>query len=202
MSSGAITINGSRARNGSPAAAIASGIVFCPEDRKLEGLIQGRSVTENIAISARRHFSPFGLLRLAREAELADRMIDRLGIRTPSRRQQVENLSGGNQQKVVLARWLAEQGTKVLIVDEPTRGIDVGAKREIYEVLYALAREGMAIVMVSSDLPEVMGVSDRILVMREGVISAEFSRAAFGETDILTAALPARTQSSPRLSDA
>jgi L-arabinose transport system ATP-binding protein len=120
----------------------------------------------------------------------ARQYIDRLNIRTPSSRQEIRLLSGGNQQKAVLARWLAEQNMRVLIIDEPTRGIDVGAKNEVYSVLYELAERGMAIVMVSSELPEVMGVADRILVMRQGRIVGELSRAEASEAKILELALP------------
>ena len=116
-------------------------------------------------------------------------------VRTPSRKQDIGQLSGGNQQKVILGRWLSEQNVKVLMIDEPTRGIDVGAKAEIYEILYGLAESGMAIVVVSSELPEVMGISDRILVMCEGRIAASVDRPGFDERTILAAALPDRTAS-------
>jgi L-arabinose transport system ATP-binding protein len=168
-------------------------MVLCPEDRKLDGIIQERSIEENIAISSRRHFSPFGILSLGKEGALADQFIAKLRIRTPSRRQDIINLSGGNQQKVILGRWLSEQGIKVLVIDEPTRGIDVGAKSEIYEILYDLAAGGMAIVMISSELPEVMGVSDRIIVMCGGRVAATVERKDFNEHRILTAALPDKT---------
>jgi L-arabinose transport system ATP-binding protein len=153
--------------------------------------VQGRSVEENIVISTRRHFSPFGLINRAREASVADGFIEKLRVRTPNRRQDIANLSGGNQQKTILARWLAEPEVKVLLFDEPTRGIDVGAKAEIYAILYDLAEKGLAVGIVSSELPEVMGICDRILVMREGRIVAAFERAAFDEHAILAAALPA-----------
>jgi L-arabinose transport system ATP-binding protein len=177
-----------------PKGAIGLGLVMCPEDRKAEGIIQGRSVAENIVISARRHFSPLGLINPAREAGLAEQFIERLRVRTPDRRQDIVNLSGGNQQKTILARWLAEPALKVLLVDEPTRGIDVGAKAEIYAILYDLAEKGLAVGVVSSELPEVMGICDRILVMREGRIVASFARDRFDEHAILAAALPADTQ--------
>lgn len=172
-------------------ASIRSGIALCPEDRKEEGIIACRSVAENINISCRRHYRRLGLFTNdGKEAENARQYIDRLKIRTPSARQEIRLLSGGNQQKAVLARWLAEQNMRVLIVDEPTRGIDVGAKHEIYSVLYELAERGMAIVMVSSELPEVMGVADRILVMRQGRLVGELSRAEASEAKILELALP------------
>jgi len=175
-----------------PAASIEAGVVMCPEDRKADGIMQGRSVAENIVISARRHFSPWGVLDTRREAAAAERFIAQLRVRTPSRRQDIVNLSGGNQQKTILARWLAEPALNVLLVDEPTRGIDVGAKSEIYAILYELAERGLAIGIVSSELPEVMGICDRLMVMREGRIAAEFERGQFDEQAILAAALPDR----------
>ena len=187
---GNVAIDGIAVSANNPRASINAGMVLCPEDRKFDGIIQGRSIEENIAISSRRHFSPLGILRLAKEGELAERFIAKLRIRTPSRRQDIINLSGGNQQKVILGRWLSEQGVKVLVVDEPTRGIDVGAKSEIYDLLYELAAGGMAIVVISSELPEVMGVSDRIMVMCGGRVAANVARADFNEHQILTAALP------------
>ncbi|PLU80555.1 L-arabinose ABC transporter ATP-binding protein AraG, partial [Sinorhizobium medicae] len=177
-------------RADSPPHSIRAGIVLCPEDRKFDGIVHGRSIEENMAISSRRHFSRFGILDRGKEAELAERFIARLRVRTPSRHQDIVNLSGGNQQKVILGRWLSEEGVKVLLIDEPTRGIDVGAKSEIYEILYELAAQGMAIVVISSELPEVMGIADRILVMCEGRIAAEIAREDFDEHRILTAALP------------
>ncbi len=171
--------------------AIRAGIALCPEDRKEEGIIACRSVAENINISCRRHYRRLGLFTNdGKEAATARRYIDRLKIRTPSSRQEIRLLSGGNQQKAVLARWLAEENMRVLIIDEPTRGIDVGAKNEIYNVLYELADRGMAIVMVSSELPEVMGVADRILVMRQGRIVGELERSEASEAAILALALP------------
>ena len=190
---GSIVIDGQAITATDPHGCIRQGLVLCSEDRKHDGIIQGRSVGENINISSRRHFSRHGILNRPHEAEVADSFIQKLRIRTPSRMQDVVNLSGGNQQKVILSRWLSEQGIKVLLVDEPTRGIDVGAKAEIYELLYQLAEAGMAIVVVSSELPEVMGVCDRLLVMCGGRISAEFDRPAFSERKILDAALPDET---------
>ncbi|WP_077965554.1 L-arabinose ABC transporter ATP-binding protein AraG [Ensifer adhaerens] len=187
---GTVTIDGTIVPADNPPQSIRAGMVLCPEDRKFDGIVQGRSIEENMAISSRRHFSPFGILDLKKEAELADRFIAKLRVRTPSRRQDIINLSGGNQQKVILGRWLSEQGVKVLIIDEPTRGIDVGAKSEIYEILYELAGQGMAIVVISSELPEVMGITDRILVMCQGRIAADIARADFDERRILAAALP------------
>jgi len=189
---GKVSIDGEETPLGDPRKSIRNGIVLCPEDRKFDGIVQGRSVAENITISSSRHYSPGGLLNFRKEAETAENFIKSMRIRTPSRRQDIVNLSGGNQQKVILARWLSEPDVKVLIVDEPTRGIDVGAKAEIYETLYQLAEKGLAIVVVSSELPEVMGISDRVIVMCEGHIRAEFTRADFSERKLLAAALPDR----------
>ena len=187
---GTVTIDGVTVSPSNPKAAINAGMVLCPEDRKFDGVIQGRSIEENVTISSRRHFSPFGILSPKKEASVADLFIAKLKVRTPSRKQDIINLSGGNQQKVILGRWLSEQGIKVLVIDEPTRGIDVGAKSEIYEILYELAAGGMAIVVISSELPEVMGISDRIMVMCQGRVAADVVRADFDERRILTAALP------------
>ncbi|TPI71447.1 L-arabinose ABC transporter ATP-binding protein AraG [Mesorhizobium sp. B3-1-3] len=189
-SGGTIAVDGKVIAAASPHDAIRAGIVLCSEDRKHDGIIQGRSIEENINISSRRHHTRFGVLSRASEIATAETFIKKLKVRTPSRRQDIVNLSGGNQQKVILGRWLSEQGIRVLIVDEPTRGIDVGAKSEIYELLYQLAEDGMAIVVVSSELPEVMGICDRILVMCGGRISAELTRGQFAERAILAAALP------------
>ncbi|WP_323121500.1 L-arabinose ABC transporter ATP-binding protein AraG [Burkholderia alba] len=174
--------------------AIRHGIVLCPEDRKEEGIIAIATVSENINISCRRHSLRAGMfLDRKREAATADRFIQLLKIKTPSRRQKIRFLSGGNQQKAILSRWLAEPDLKVVILDEPTRGIDVGAKHEIYNVIYQLAERGCAIVMVSSELPEVLGVSDRIVVMREGRIAGELNRAQANEQAVLNLALPQGT---------
>ncbi|MER9918767.1 MULTISPECIES: L-arabinose ABC transporter ATP-binding protein AraG [unclassified Mesorhizobium] len=189
-SGGTISVDGKVVHATDPHDAIRAGIVLCSEDRKHDGIIQGRSIEENINISSRRHHTRFGILNRASEIATAETFIKKLKVRTPSRKQDIINLSGGNQQKVILGRWLSEQGVRVLIVDEPTRGIDVGAKAEIYELLYQLAEDGMAIVVVSSELPEVMGICDRILVMCGGRISAELARDQFAEKAILAAALP------------
>ena len=189
-SQGTVSVDDVEVVADSPPHAIRGGIVLCPEDRKFDGIVQGRSIEENMAISSRRHFSPFGILQPKKEAELAEQFIAKLRVRTPSRKQDIVNLSGGNQQKVILGRWLSEQGVKVLIIDEPTRGIDVGAKSEIYEILYELAAQGMAIVVVSSELPEVMGITDRIVVMCQGRVAADIERDDFDERRILAAALP------------
>jgi L-arabinose transport system ATP-binding protein len=190
-SGGEVVLDGAIVRPGSPSSAIAAGIVLCPEDRKEQGILAQSSVAENINISCRRHGLLGGLfLRHAREAALADTFIQRLRIKTPSREQEIRLLSGGNQQKVILARWLAEPGLKVLILDEPTRGIDVGAKNEIYRIIHEVAERGCCVVVVSSELPEVLGIADRLIVMRDGRISGELMRARASETEALRLALP------------
>jgi L-arabinose transport system ATP-binding protein len=174
-------------------ASIAAGMVFCPEDRKEEGIVGVRSVSENINLSTRRHDRIAGfLVNDSKEAATADHFIERLQIKTPSRHQEIRLLSGGNQQKAILARWLAEPELKVLIIDEPTRGVDVGAKHEIYGVLYELARKGCSIVMVSSELPEVLGVADRVLVMCDGKMTGEVRHGTADEGTLLNMALPVR----------
>lgn len=188
--SGTITLDGTTVKAADPHQMIRAGLVLCTEDRKHDGIVQGRSIAENINISSRRHHARFGVLNSSQEIKTAENFIQKLRVRTPSRHQDIGNLSGGNQQKVILGRWLSEEGIRVLIIDEPTRGIDVGAKSEIYDLLYQLAEEGMAIVVVSSELPEVMGICDRLLVMCEGRIRAEINRDEFSEQLILAAALP------------
>ena len=195
LRAGTVSVDGTVLVAHAPRRSITLGAVFCPEDRKADGIVQGQSVAENIVISTRRNFSPFGLISPAKEKAVAEEFVARLRVKTPSVRQDIVNLSGGNQQKTILARWLAEPALKVLLVDEPTRGIDVGAKAEIYAILYDLAAKGIAIGVVSSDLPEVMGICDRILVMRQGRIDAQFMRADFDEHRILAAALPAEPES-------
>ncbi len=173
-----------------PRDAIRAGLMFCPEDRKREGIVPIRSVQENLNLSARRHHTHFGfVINGAWEARNVREHIDRLAIRTPSPRQLVMNLSGGNQQKVILARWLSEY-VRVLLLDEPTRGIDVGAKSEIYALMYELARQGIGIVMVSSEMPEVLGVADRLMVMRQGKVSGVLSREDATSERVLELALP------------
>ncbi|MFQ3587927.1 MAG: L-arabinose ABC transporter ATP-binding protein AraG [Fimbriimonadaceae bacterium] len=185
-----VSVFGEAVRLKSPADAIAAGIVLCPEDRQHEALIPIQDVAENINLSARRRFAnSFGFRDLRRERANALAQIDRLRIRPPDPGRPVDRLSGGNQQKVVLARWLSEE-VRVLLLDEPTRGIDVGAKREIYEIVFGLAERGIAVLLVSSELPEVVGICDRVLVMRDATIAREFSRSEATPESVLAAALP------------
>jgi ABC-type sugar transport system ATPase subunit len=176
-SGGEILIDGSPVPTGRVGVSIAAGIAFITEDRKAQGLVLGMTVRENVTLAHLSDFvDPDLLVDLARERAATARMIDELQIKTPGTEQLVRNLSGGTQQKVVLAKWLLGDA-HVFLFDEPTRGIDVGAKTEIYKLMLELAARGAAIVMVSSDLPEVLGMSHRILVVRDGRIAAEFSRA-------------------------
>ncbi len=171
-------------------ASIRAGLVFCSEDRKKEGVIAIRSVTENVNISGRRHFNKWKvLIDPKKEVENVKHYVERMSIRTPSITQLVGNLSGGNQQKALLARWLCEN-IKTIILDEPTRGIDVGAKREIYDIIFELANTGIGVVIVSSELPEVLGICDRIIVMCDGRVEAEISRENATQELILHHALP------------
>ncbi len=174
--SGEVDIRGHRLTAHSPRDAIRAGVAFITEDRKNQGLILGMTVRENITLA---HLDQFVnrelLIDRGKETAVANKYIAELRIRTPNDEQLVRNLSGGTQQKVVLAKWLVANAS-VFLFDEPTRGIDVGSKSEIYHLMVALVREGATILMVSSELPEVLGMSHRILVIREGRIAAEFSR--------------------------
>jgi ribose transport system ATP-binding protein len=158
-----------------------------PEDRKAQGLFLAQSVRSNLGVILYRSLSRLSFVKFSKIAQLAADMSRRLNIRTPSLRQKVRYLSGGNQQKVLIARWL-ELNPKVLILDEPTRGVDVGAKAEIHALIGELAGQGKAILMISSELPEVLGVSDRVLVMHEGRIVAEFSREEATQDKVMQAA--------------
>ena len=185
---GIVRIEGQEVDIGQPADAIKEGIGFAPEDRKREGLVLVRSVLENATLAIIRRLTRFRIVQRRREREIASEYVERLNVRTPSIDQIVGKLSGGNQQKVVLARWLAAK-PKVLILDEPTRGIDVGAKSEIYRLIDALANEGLAIMLISSELPEVLGMSDRIYVMQGGRITGELPGPGTTEEQVLELAM-------------
>lgn len=160
------------------------GLVLVPEDRKTEGLILKNTIKFNISVSVLRKFMNFFRVDQKKENEIVDTGIQDLNIKTPSRDQVVRNLSGGNQQKVVLAKWLASN-PDVLILDEPTRGVDVGAKAEIYSIMNNLAAQGMAIIMISSEMPEIINMCDRMLIMSEGKIRGELERTEFEQQKIL-----------------
>jgi len=159
-----------------------------PEDRKRQGIFAVLSVRENIVLSALRLFSRNGILDLRRETRRAQELVSALRVSTPDVEKRVLDLSGGNQQKVVIAKWL-NTDAEVFLFDEPTRGIDVGGKIEVYRLMGDLLARGAAIVMISSELPEILGMSDRILVMRDGRICGEFDRADATEEKILNCAL-------------
>src|SRR5207302_648199 len=184
---GEIDVEGRRAAIRSPAEAIALGIGLVPEDRKTLGLVLGMSVRDNLTLPSMGRISAAGVVRKDKERALVEEAVRRLDIRAHGRDQVVRDLSGGNQQKVVVAKWL-EAGATILLLCEPTQGIDVGAKVEMYRLMVELARAGVAVVMISSEMPEVLGMSDRILVMHEGRISAELTRGEATQEKILASA--------------
>ena len=189
-SAGRLELQGAELKLQSPRDAIGAGVLLCPEDRKKEGIIPLASVAENINISARGTHSTLGfLLRGKWERANADKQIKALKVKTPGASQKIMYLSGGNQQKAILGRWLS-MPMKVLLLDEPTRGIDIGAKAEIYQIIHTLAASGIAVIVVSSDLMEVLGISDRILVLCEGAVCGELPRDRANESNLLQMALP------------
>jgi simple sugar transport system ATP-binding protein len=172
--SGALTMAGEEIKDFSPANAITKGIAFCPEDRKADGIVDELTIRENIILAVQSHKGWAKRLNKQQQYELADKFIKMLDISTPSADQLVKNLSGGNQQKVILARWLATN-PQVLILDEPTRGIDIGAKAEIQKLVLELAEEGKACIFISSELEEVLRTCHRIAVLRDQQKIVEFS---------------------------
>ncbi|MDR2392210.1 MAG: sugar ABC transporter ATP-binding protein [Planctomycetota bacterium] len=177
---GEIRVKGKRVTHDSPYAAIRNGLAFVTEDRKLSGLALILSVRDNTSITSVRKFNKGPFVRRRREALQVREAIDFFGIKTPSERQLVRNLSGGNQQKVVLGRWLLSK-PEIMLMDEPTRGIDVGAKREIYKFMSDFAGKGNGIILVSSELPEIMGMSDRVLVFKDGSLAGEVKKSEASE---------------------
>ncbi len=186
--SGTVTLDGKRLRSGRPGEAIKAGLGLAPEERKAQALFLHRSIRDNTSLVVLERLRRWRFVRRSAERKLAQSYTDRLRVRTPSIENEVRKLSGGNQQKVVLARWLAHK-PKLLILDEPTRGIDVGAKAEIYQIIADLAKEGVALLVISSELPEILGLCDRILVMQGGRITGELSRAQATEERILSLAM-------------
>jgi ribose transport system ATP-binding protein len=198
-SSGTVIVAGQSVSIRSPRDAIRAGIALAPEDRKSEGLVLPMSVVENAGLCCLERTSRLGMLQLGAERELVRSYVERLDVKTPSLDAPVRNLSGGNQQKVVVSKWLATN-PKVLLLDEPTRGIDVNAKREIYELIDELAQSGLGVVFVSSELPELLAIADRILVLAEGRVTAEFRGDEANEERIMAAALPkSRTETLQRV---
>jgi rhamnose transport system ATP-binding protein len=185
--SGTVRVRGAELANGKPLAAMKAGVALVPEDRRQQGLVMDLSIDRNMALASLGRLRRFGLIRPSSERELATTWAERLQLKFSRLRDAVSTLSGGNQQKAVLGKWLA-RSPSLLIVDEPTRGIDVGTKAEVHRLLDKLVAEGLAVLMVSSELPEVLGVADRVLVLREGRITAEFTRAEADEDAIMRAA--------------
>jgi len=181
---GTLRVAGQEISPQSPQDAIAAGLALVPEDRKRQGVILAMAVRDNLSLASLRRDQKRGFLNRSRERHLAQEMIRDLRIKTPSEQQPVQFLSGGNQQKVVLGKWLALR-PRVLLLDEPTRGIDVGAKHEIYRLMEDLSRAGVAILFVSSELEEILGLSDRALVLHEGRITGELPRSALSEESVL-----------------
>jgi len=185
---GTLTLDGQTLVVRSPRDAIKQGVYLAPEDRRRSGLIVDMTIRDNITLPVLARYAPGGLIQRGREETVAQKASQALRVKTPSVDFLARNLSGGNQQKVVLAKWLSLE-PKVMIFDEPTRGIDVGAKAEIYELMRGLAKEGVAVLMISSDMEEVLGQSDRIAVMHEGRISGFVMRAEASEETIMQLAV-------------
>ncbi|WP_366186168.1 sugar ABC transporter ATP-binding protein [Flavobacterium ovatum] len=183
--SGTLILNGKVIKNDSPFDAVKNEIGFVSEDRKEEGVFLPLSIRRNISIT---NFKPisdkFGFIKYQKECDNVDGLISKLNIKTPSSEMDVHNLSGGNQQKVALAKWLSID-SKLIIIDEPTRGVDVGAKIEIYHLINEVAKKGVGVIVISSDMPEIMGIADRILVMHKGTIFGELPKEKFSEENIL-----------------
>ncbi|MFB7026259.1 MULTISPECIES: sugar ABC transporter ATP-binding protein [unclassified Streptomyces] len=188
LRSGRITLNGRPLKLRSPKDAIRAGIGLAPEERKAQALFLQRSIRDNTSLVSLDRLRRMRFVRGGRERAAAQDFSDRLRVRTPSIEHEVRKLSGGNQQKVVLARWLLRR-PKVLILDEPTRGIDIGAKAEIYRIVADLARDGVALLVISSELPEVLGLADRVVVMQNGRVTGELARAEATEESILNLAM-------------
>lgn len=172
MTKGELFIDGNAVKINNPREAKKRGIGFVTEDRKTQGLVVDFSIKENIAMANFNKTSKSGIIRGSKEKSFVGKLVEKLGVKTPSAELPAKSLSGGNQQKVVIAKWLGIE-PEILILDEPTRGVDIGAKKEIYQIMNDLAEQGVAILMISSELPEVIGMSDRVLVMHEGKITGE-----------------------------
>lgn len=185
VDSGEIILHGKRIHIKSPSDAIKNGIVYVPEDRRLNGLALGLSVASNIMLAnIDKVSSKIGVIDELKEIEICQKIVKDLQVKTPSLSQKVDNLSGGNQQKVIVGRWLVKQ-PEIFIFDEPTRGIDVGTKVEIYNILNRLKAEGIGIIVISSELPEILGISDRILVMCEGQLKANLETTKTNQEEIM-----------------
>ena len=192
LKGGAVEIEGKPVKISSPPSAIAKKLALVPEDRRAQGVALQMSVRENVSLASLRRFVRFGFLELGREKAAAGELIEKLAIRTASQNSPVRDLSGGNQQKVVLAKWLSRQ-SDLYLLDEPTVGVDVGAKVEIYRLIGELAQQGAGILLLSSDLMELLGIADRILVMYRGKLAGEFNPANATSADLLSCATGAST---------
>ncbi|MEV6703859.1 sugar ABC transporter ATP-binding protein, partial [Streptomyces sp. NPDC051453] len=184
---GTVEVDGRALANGAPSIAMAAGLALVPEDRRAQGLVMGMSIERNIGLTGLRTTARAGLVDRGAERSRSLDWAVKLQVKYARIADAVGTLSGGNQQKVVLAKWLAT-GPRVLIVDEPTRGIDVGTKAEVHRLLSALAADGVAVLMISSDLPEILGMADRVLVMHEGRLTAEIPRTEATEESVMAAA--------------
>ena len=182
--SGTITVNGKSLDGHSPHHAIAAGISYLPEDRKARGLLLTNTISFNVTLASIKKYSKWGVINNKKEIDAVQKYCNRLDIKTPSLKKEVQYLSGGNQQKVVVSKWLSADG-EIIIFDEPTRGIDVGAKHEIYEIMIQLADEGKTILMVSSEFEELIGVADRIIVMSEGEFAGTVEKKDFNKEVML-----------------
>jgi rhamnose transport system ATP-binding protein len=185
--SGTVTVDGAALRRGNPRAAIKAGLAFVPEDRRRQGLLVDLSVGRNIALVLRRRLANWGLISHRAESGLAGQWAKTLQVKARDLDVAAGTLSGGNQQKAVIAKWMATR-PRLLIIDDPTRGIDVGTKTEVHRLLDELAQDGLAILMISSELPEVLGMSDRVYVMAEGRITGEFDRSEADGEAVMAAA--------------
>ncbi|WP_326607417.1 sugar ABC transporter ATP-binding protein [Streptomyces sp. NBC_01799] len=192
---GEVEVLGSKLKAGAPSLAMAAGLALVPEDRRAQGLVMDMSIERNIGLTGFAHTTRAGLMSRSAERSRAVDWAVKLQVKYARLADVVGTLSGGNQQKVVLAKWLAT-APQVLIVDEPTRGIDVGTKAEVHRLLSALAADGVAVLMISSDLPEILGMADRVLVMHEGRLAAELSRAEASEESVMAAATGRTNQGS------
>ena len=189
MTGGEVFLEGKKINNKSPQEAMENGIVLVPEDRKTQGILANLGVGENITIgSLKKNSSKLGVINRKLEKEMEEKGIEDFKIKTPNAEKKIVELSGGNQQKAVVARWMATQ-PKVLILDEPTKGIDIGAKSEFYNMICQFAKQGLGVILISSELPEVMGLSDRIIVMKGRLISGEVTRDEATEENLLSLAM-------------
>lgn len=184
MNKGEIFIDGQKVKISNPIQAKKHGIGFVTEDRKSEGLVVDFSIKDNIMLTNLGKASKMGVINSKKETNFVDNLMKKLGVRSSGAMQTAKSLSGGNQQKVVIAKWLGD-APKILILDEPTRGVDIGAKKEIYQIINDLAEQGVAILMISSELPEVIGMADRVLVMHEGKITGEVSKEEMTQEKIM-----------------